>query len=211
MINNEKFWQKIIDAIQGNPFSGIWALAAFLCVAVYTAGSTSAANLVSSIMGAGAGISVGSAIAYKWWSKATHREEALENREKALSKREKELEEREARTADSIKQREDKIAEREGVFNEATQMNLELQRNISDLNYQAEKLNGEIGALQEDNHRLQVTVGSTNQAKDQTHDFLGQCIAMVEQHPADGLASNTVEMHQGLKNNLVQAQRMLRG
>ena len=151
MINNEKFWQKIIDAIQGNPFSGIWALAAFLCVAVFTAGSTSAANLVSSLMGAAAGISVGSAIAYKWWSKATHREEALENREKALSKREKELEEREAHTADSIKQREDKIAEREGVFNEATQMNLDLQRNISDLNFQAEKLNGEIGALQAKN------------------------------------------------------------
>ena len=127
MMNNEKSPAgKLSMRCQGNPFSGIWALAAFLCVAD-TPRVTSENNLVI-LRGRGHFRGVGYRL--QMVVESHHREEALENREKALSK----LEEREARTADSIKQREGQNVA--GSCLTATQMNWNC-RNISDLNYQA--------------------------------------------------------------------------
>lgn len=200
-MSNEKFWQDILKTVRENPFLAIWALAIFLLGVVYTAGGESASAVVNSLMGVAAGISLGSAIAYKWWSKAVNREEALD-------KREKELEERESRLTNSIQQRESKVAERDGLFQEATQRNLDLQRNVDQLNIQVQTLNAEVNSLRDENQALSARVDAERVSKDQVHDHLANCINQVES--LESQDESTKQMHQSLKSNLVQAQRMLR-
>lgn len=201
-MDNEKFWKNILDTVRENPFSAIWALAIFLLGVVYVAGEESASAVVNSLMGVAAGISLGSAIAYKWWSRATNREEALE-------KREKELEERENRLTNSIEQREAKVGEQDGLFKETTQRNLELQRSLDQQNLEVQRLGREVVTLQTENQNLSAQIATAHQQKDQAHDHVGMVINTVESWEPD--TSSGKEMRQSLKEYLVQAQRMLRG